>query len=249
MGKIENSVTPLNSHLVKFDKPKMGIIDSFLEEVHGIILSEYSFTDNEGKIQFGTIRTILIGEELDPMWQIDSFSDSTFIHFFRNFPELSAYDIRKIIESIDHVRGFSEAFEDLKNAGCYTRMKGMVIEAYLREYRTVNGNRYGFLIPNIALLYTYEKWIPASLLQLFSLQEFMGCKFHLNGDNELQATVEQMNELLENHRQHEVMVVKCEGTVTCVNDGVYTYHPNGLKEKQTREEFQHRYPRYTKYED
>lgn len=30
MGKIGQIVTPMNSHLVKFDKPKMGIIENIL---------------------------------------------------------------------------------------------------------------------------------------------------------------------------------------------------------------------------
>lgn len=43
-------VTPMNSHLVKFDKPKMGIIESKLEEVHGMLISDYSCIDNNGRI-------------------------------------------------------------------------------------------------------------------------------------------------------------------------------------------------------
>lgn len=249
MGKTEYSITPMNSHLVMFDKPKMGIIESFLEEMHGIILSEYSFTDNNGKIQFGTNRTILVGEELNPKWSIDSYSDSTFIHFFKNFPVLSVYDVSQIIQSAKGVRGLGETFDDLLEAGCYIQTKGLVIDVRLNEYNTCDGTEYSFLIPNIAYFNTNEKWIPAALLKLFSIQKFMGCKFHLNSDDKLQAVANMMNELLDNHHRNGVMVVREKGDVICVNDGVYTYHTNGLKEPQTREKFLKKYTASNEYKD
>ena len=57
MGKIEQIVTPMNSHFVKFDKPKMGIIESYLEEVHGMLISDYSCIDKNGRQSFETVRT------------------------------------------------------------------------------------------------------------------------------------------------------------------------------------------------
>ena len=249
MKKIEQIVTPMNSHLVKFDKPKMGIIESYLVEVHGMLISDYSCVDNNERQSFETVRTLLVGEELTPTWHLDSFTDNYNIYFFKHFPELSMLDIRKAIESVNNVRGLGDMFDDLAEAGCYTQTKDQVFEAWFDEYAVCDGTKYSFNIPEIGFITTKSKWIPAALCQLFSIQKFMQCKFHLKGSSQLKAIIYMMNELLENHHLNGVKTGSNMGETLCVNDGVYTYHVNGLKEPQTRQAFMEKYPKAYDYED
>lgn len=248
MGKIGQIVTPMNSHLVKFDKPKMGIIESYLEEVHGMLISDYSCADDKGRISFETVRTILVGEELTPSWHLDSFTDNYNIHFFKHYPELSMLDIRKAIESVNNVRGLGDMFDDLAEAGCYTQTKDQVFEAWFDEDAVCDGTEYSFNIPDIGFLHEKCKWIPTALCQLFSIQKFMKCRFHLKGNDQHKATIDMMNELLENHHQYGVKVATNKGDTECVNDGVYTYHINGLKEPQTRQAYMEKYPNAYDYD-
>lgn len=248
MRKINQQVTPMNSHLVMFDTPKMGVIEGFVEEVYGMTLSDYYCIDEDGNESFNTVRTILIGEELRPSWSIDSFKDNVDIFFFKDFPKLSIKDIRNCLISVGSTRGYSEMFDDLKEKGCTTELDGKVIEARIYEYETINGKRKEVYIPGLYKISIEDQWIPASLCKLYSLQDFLKCRFQLTSKDLSQANLDMINELLENHSKYGIKVAYFMKNNECVNDGVYTYHLNGLKEPMTREEFMKQYPDAYDYE-
>lgn len=249
MKKINQQVTPMNSHLVMFDKPKMGVIEGFVEEVYGMTISDYYCIDENGMESFNTVRTILIGEELKPSWSIDSFRDDTDIYFFKEFPKLSIKDIKNCLCSVKNVRSYSEMFDDLEEKGCYTDLEGKVLEATIYEKETPKGVVHEIYIRGVHRVYIEAQWIPAKLEKMFSLQHYLKCRIHLKSKDLNQATLDMMNELLENHAKNGIKVAHYMKNEECVNDGVYTYHLNGLKEKMTREEFMNKYPDSLDYYD
>lgn len=242
MKKIDSEVIPMHSHLVMFDKPKMGVIEGFIEEVHGMTISDYHSVDNDGHESFETVRTILIGEELMPKWHIDSYKDNFEVYFFKEFPKLSKDDISNCLYSVKNSRSYGEMFDELEEKGFYTELEGKVLEVDIYEYYTINGPKQRIHIQGIQWIDLEAKWIPAKLEKLFSLQHYLKCRIHLRSKDLSQATVDMMNELLENHAKYGIKMAHYLEDEECINDGVYTYHLHGLKEKMTREEFIKKYP-------
>ena len=122
MNKNEPTVIPMNSHFVKFDPPKMGVVEGFVEEVHGILLSD-SYIFESGLKTFETVRTILVGDELSPNWHIDSGQDSIDIHFLKDYPKLTLSDIKRCMQLARQNRSISEMFEDMERYGVPPSLK------------------------------------------------------------------------------------------------------------------------------
>lgn len=249
MKEINQQVTPMSSHLVMFDKPKMGIVGGFLEEVHGMTISDYYCVDDNNKGSFETARTLLVGEGLDPNWHLDTFDSDLEFYHLKDFPKLSVRDVRECIQLAEKVRDLSDLFEELKQYGFTTELNGKVIEANIEEYEVCDSKRYQISLLSTVSFDSKSKWIPAILIKLYTLQHFLKCKFHLNSKDLSRSTLDMMNELLENQSKNGIMVAKYLEKEECLNDGVYTYHSNGLKEPMTREVFMKKYPDAFDYVD
>lgn len=249
MKEINQQVTPMSSHLVMFDKPKMGIVGGFLEEVHGMTISDYYCLDENGKGSFETARTILTGEDLNPTWHLDTFDGNLEFYHLKEFPKLSIKDIRECIYSAIEVRDLGDLFKELEDYGFTTELKGEIIEANISEYKTAKKKSYQISFWGTARISSDSIWIPKILDDLYTLQHFLKCKFHLNSKDLSRSTLDMMNELLENQSKNGIMVAKYLEKEECLNDGVYTYHSNGLKEPMTREVFMKKYPDAFDYVD
>lgn len=249
MKEINQQVTPMNSHLVMFDKPKMGIIGGFLEEVHGITISDYYCIDENGNGSFESMRTLLVGETLSPDWHLDTFDGNLEFYHLKEFPKLSVKDIRECIYSAKDVRDLGDLLKELEEYGFTTELKDEIIKADISENKMTKKKFYQICIFGTASIISDSSWIPEILKDLYTLQHFLKCKIHLSSKDLSRATLDMMNELLENHSKNGIKVAHYMKDEECVNDGVYTYHLNGLKEKMTREEFTEKYPNAYDYRE
>ena len=110
-------------------------------------------------------------------------------------------------------------FDDLEEKGCYTELEGKVLEANIREYETIKGIKQDIYIEGIHTINIEAQWIPAKLEELFSLQHYLKCRIHLRSKDLSQATVDMMNELLENHAKYGIKVAHYTKKEECINDG------------------------------
>lgn len=236
----ENFVKPVNSHLVMFDKPKVGVVEGYIERVFGMLHSQH--VDEYGAIV--TNRTLLIGEELTPYWNSNSHEDEilNFLHFFNDFPNLTINDIKAVLRSACKSRGVEETFEELEKLGCIIPK----IEHPITIYTYRNEENYNFFCEELGNIASENLWIPSSLKILYRIQDFLNIQIILvsDGDGTVeQSSIDMMNNLLENQRKYKVLITsKKDSNISFVNDGVYSYGINGEKIEMNREEFLKKYP-------
>ena len=232
----------MHSHLVMFERPKIGVIEGFVEEIHGMTLSSYCHTDDNGT-SFGTVRTLLIGEELNPSWHIDSEKNLD-VHILNHFPMLSKEDIRKCIQSAEGIRYLSEMFDDLKKRGWTTDFEKRTFQIAVDKYTHKDVSTYGFKGEIIGTITVNIDWIPSALYKLYSVQEYLRCHLHLvcYTNRVSQGDLDFMNELLKNQWKYGMLTNGVVGKEKALNDGVYTYYEDGTKELMSREEFRNKYP-------
>ena len=236
----EKFVRTINSHLVLHDAPKVAIAHGYIERVCGMMLSQH--IDNYGGIV--TNRTLLIGEELTPLWQDNSNEDDslTSVKYLTDFPKLSMKDIHDVIRGTRGARDISDSFYDLEKMGCI--VPNISDDLTMSVCEDKDGYKcYSKELP----VYRIKKgWIPVALEELYDLQSFLKRRVVLENDDSIpvdQGVLDFMNEVLANQRKHKVFVhgLYKDGD-TFVNDGVYTYVSNGTKVAMTREEFLQKYP-------
>ena len=236
----ENFVKSVNSHLVMYDKPKVAVVNGFIERIFGMLFSQH--IDGYGSI--ATNRTLLTGEELNPHWNTCSNDNDALdaVHYFNNFPKLTMKDVRNVIRLTIGTRYLFESFDELVELGCIVpQREGDIITM------SVGGSQkeYNFYCKELGSISSQKCWIPSSIEYLYSIQSFLDRQIVLtrSKDSEIdQSTVDMMNELLKNQRDNKIFITG-ELSGTCyVNDGVHTYGTNGTKVAMTREEFIEKYP-------
>lgn len=237
--KKKNFVTPVNSHLVMFDQPKVSVVRGYIERVFGMLISQH--IDEYDSIV--TNRTILCDEELNSTWNIhDNQNDSlTSLHHFKNFPNITMDDVAAIVHQTCGTRYLHESFDELKELGCVVPETEEPLAMKVHEC----SEGFDFRCKGIDLK-SNSKWIPASLDYLYSIQSFLNRRIVLETYEDTVTSpeaLEMMNELLKNQRKYAVYTSgSFLGKDEFYNDGVNTYGTNGLKTAMTREEFMEKYP-------
>lgn len=245
MKRDYEQIKPMGSHLIKFDKPKIAIIEGYVEEVHGIVVNDFYSIDKNGYDSFETSRTILVGEELSPNWHIKSYDYSIRMYFIKNYPVLSKKDFFECIIANNKTRGWGETFDELEEYGFSFRTPDEVIHAKI-DY--IN-NHYSIFSEYFPYIEEEGQWIPLVLNKLYSIQRFTHCLIELSSKTLSETSLKLMNQLLENQLKNRIFINEKEGTDLCVNDGVYTYYKNGFTEAMTREEFMAKYPAAYEFEN
>lgn len=245
MKRDYEQIKPMGSHLIKFDKPRIAIIEGYLEEVYGIVVNDYYSIDGNGYDSFETSRTILVGEGLAPAWHIKSYNESIRMYFIKNYPVLSKEDFFKCIIANNGARGWGETFDDLEEYGFSFRTSDEVIHAkidYIDNHYSISSEYFPYIEER-------DQWIPLVLDKLYSIQRFTHCRIELSSNTLSETSLKLMNQLLENQLKNRIFINEKEGTGLCVNDGVYAYYKNGFNEAMTREEFMAKYPAAYEYEN
>lgn len=238
-------IKPMGSHLIKFDKPKIAIIEGYLEEVYGIVVNDYYSIDKNGYDSFETSRTILVGEELAPNWHIQAYNEKIRMYFIKNYPVLSKKDFFGCIIANNEARGWGETFDDLEENGFSFSIAEEVIHA---KIESIN-NHYSISSEYFPYIEERDQWIPLVLDKLYSIQRFTHHRIELSSKSLSETSLKLMNQLLENQLKNRIFINEKEGTDLCVNDGVYTYYKNGFTEAMTREEFMTKYPAAYEFEN
>lgn len=245
MKRDYEQIKPMGSHLIKFDKPRIAIIEGYVEEVHGIVVNDYYSIDGNGYDSFETSRTILVGEELAPNWHIKSYDDNIRMYFIKNLPTLSEKDFFECVIAINNSRGWGETFDDLEEHGFSFRTSEEVIHAKI-DYID---NHYSIFSEYFPYIEERDQWIPFVLDKLYSIQRFTHHRIELSSKSLSETNLKLMNQLLENQLKNRIFINEKEGTDLCLNDGVYTYYKNGFTEAMTREEFMAQYPEAYEFEN
>lgn len=240
-------IIPLGSHHISYNQPKVAMIEGYLNDVYGMILSDYITVDEDGKENHETTRTILIGEELRPDYHITTEEQyKTEVFFLPSTKILTLKQLNKCIQLALSNRRIGEMLADLKEGGFTTSLDGDVLE--LGIYRR-SENEYRIHSGIHSLTFDLDGTCePLLLRSLYNLQDYLRCAICLKNSscaNEYdvpEETLSFMNGLLKNQRTHGVWVANFFGADTYVNDGVYTYHQDGKKEAMSHEEFRLKYP-------
>lgn len=231
--------TPFNSHLVTYNPQKVAVVGGLIEQVSGILLTQYINSDGD----IVTSRTVLTGEEMKPICDIKS-SDNDLgneVHFLSSFPNLTIADVSKIIHSTMDGCYVNDSFEDLKKLGCVIPSSKEDIVLTVYGYK----DAYSAFSKELGYLKLGKGWIPSSLDLLYSIQSFLKRRIVMetSGENSVnQDTLDVMNGILENHMNHLVYTNGKEAESLAYNDGVKTYYTNGVTVSMTREEFMGKYP-------
>lgn len=237
--KRKNFVTPVNSHLIMFDQPRVSIVSGYVERVFGMLISQH--VDEYDAIV--TNRTVLCDEELNSSWSIHDNQDDclTALHYFKSFPDITMDDVASIVRQTCGTRYLHESFDELVQLGCKVPA---IDEPLVMKVDECSG-KYSFRHEKINIE-EQSKWIPASLDYLYSIQSFLNRRIVLETYKETTISTEtlaMMNELLENQRKHQIYT---SGSFLdkeeFYNDGVNTYGTSGLKVAMTREEFIKKHP-------
>ena len=150
-------------------------------------------------------------------------------------------DVDVIVSQTCDTRDLRYSFDELKELGCIVPVTAEPLVMKVDECE----NNYSFRHENIYVK-AKNKWIPASLKYLYSIQSFLNRRIVLETyeDTTISAeTLAMMNELLENQRIHKIYTsgISFDKDVF-YNDGVNTYSTSGLKVAMTREEFIKKHP-------
>lgn len=231
--------TPLNSHFIKYDTMKFAVVNGYIEQVSGMLLSQY--IDSDGQIVSN--RTILTREEMIPDSNISSDDDNWMdgLHFFKNFPNLTMEDIHKTICSTKGVRSIYESFDDLNKLGCIVPIVNEDLTITVYDHK----DTYGLFCKELKSIKLNKGWIPSSLEILYSIQSFLKRRIVLESSEVCPVdknTLEMMNQILENQRKNLVFTDGILSENKAYNDGVYTYYTNGVTIEMTREEFTKKFP-------
>lgn len=245
MKRDYEQIKPMGSHLIKFDKPKIAIIEGYVEEVHGIVVNDYYSIDGNGYDSFETSRTILVGEELAPNWHIQAYNEKIRMYFIKNYPVLSKKDFFECIIANNEARGWGETFDDLEEYGFSFSIAEEVIHA---KIESIN-NHYSISSEYFPYIEERDQWIPLVLDKLYSIQRFTHHRIELSSKSLSETNLKLMNQLLENQLKNRIFINNKECTELCMNDGVYTYYKNGFTEAMTREEFKAKYPAAYEFEN
>lgn len=236
--KSKNFAKPVNSHLVMFDKPRVSIVNGYVERVFGILISQH--VDEYDAIV--TNRTILCDEELNSTWNIHSNQGDSLeaLHCFKSFPNITMDDVAIIVRQTCGTRGLHESFDNLKELGCIIPDIDEPLVMKVHE----NSETYSFRHKNIYVS-GQSKWIPDSLEYLYSIQSFLNRRIVLETYKDTTISTDSlamMNELLENQSKNLVFTDGIFSENKAYNDGVYTYYTNGVTIEMTREEFIKKFP-------
>lgn len=238
---------PLGSHHVSYPHPKVGLIDSYLHDVYGIIISDYIVVNEHGVESHHTTRTILSGEELCPEYHINIDDRyGTELLFLPTTKTLTLEQLNRCIQQALLNREFQHMFDDLKERGYFVHLDCDVLELTI-ERRTEN--HYHLFDDDYCLSFGLDgSWEPSLLSKLYSLQDYLRCNIRLKNNtkhsykNVSEESLMFMNELLKNQRKHGAWTSNYYGEHPYVNDGVYTYYRDGKKEEMNREEFLLKHP-------
>lgn len=235
--KEQKNIIPLNSHLVRFDKPKTILTGGYVCKTYGMLIS--SIWDPEYK-HHRTLRTILKGELMEPFSHLDS-ENADFIYEYENFPVLTKKDILMSINYTQGERGVSETLYDLEKLGFHYEKEGEEIVAEITKSN--NGwNVHNWDLFDITLK---GQWIPSALEELCEIQSFLKCPITLvAGKDEPidEKDLELMNRILDNNFKYGIYIDSFDPFNLYYNDGVYTYSKDGKEELMSRAEFLERFP-------
>lgn len=233
--------TPLSSHFIKYEPMRIAVINGYIEQVSGMLLSQYIDSDEH----IITNRTILTREEMVPDSNIGSDDDNWLdgLHFFKSFPNLTMEDIRKTIRSTKGVRGVHESFNDLNKLGCIVPK----VEEDLKMNIYGNDETYLLYSKDLGDVRIYKGWIPSSLETLYSIQSFLKRRIVLETSDKKPVDrniLDMMNQILENQHKNRVFTngMLLSSKDRAYNDGVYTYYTTGVTVEMTREEFIKKFP-------
>ena len=243
----------VGTSVVKFDKPRLALVNGHIEEVYGILLiTSYRNIKDKSTPEVETYRRPLVGETYKPTSLIHENGERAFILLPQD-KQLDEKTLKPLVEAASTHSSVTCFLENCTDYG----LKFTPSKLELKVYIDYNEKWKTLLLISEAFTLTYDNvdrnrlddMSPADFFELFDLKKFVKVPFVFESvlypsekDNSLASWLTRWMGRLEKGE-----LLYKENNLNVCNDGEYTYTEDLGKIPMTTSEFQKKFPEFRQF--